>query len=222
MTGREFLLHVAQLFGLSPNAAGKRADELLEMAGLQEAAKRRIGSYSRGMRQRLGLAQALVNRPRVLFLDEPCSALDPIGRRDVLELIHSLRGKVTVFMSTHILADVERVCDDVGIIDHGRLIAHDSVVELRERYARPAFELQFAEPAEPLVQRLKAIPWVAKVEAGEENGSLRVLASDAVKARRELPSILAASGLTLLRYEVVSPTLEDVFLEMVDHRNHVQ
>ena len=93
------------------------------MVGLASVARRRIGGFSRGMRQRLGLAQALVNRPPVLFLDEPASALDPAGRKEVLDLIESLRGQCTVFMSTHILADVERVCDSVGIIADGRMVA---------------------------------------------------------------------------------------------------
>ena len=84
--------------------------------------RRRIGGFSRGMRQRLGLAQAMMNDPQVLLLDEPVSALDPQGRKEVLEMIAALRGTATVFLSTHILADVERICDQVGIIDHGRLI----------------------------------------------------------------------------------------------------
>ena len=95
----------------------ERANRLLEQVGLTYVAKRRIGGFSRGMRQRLGLAQALINQPEVLFLDEPVSALDPAGRKEVLDLIDGLRGKCTIFMSTHILADVERVCDTVGIID---------------------------------------------------------------------------------------------------------
>ena len=92
------------------------------MAGLSEAVKRRVGGYSRGMKQRLGLAQALIHRPPVLLLDEPASALDPAGRKEVLSMIEGLRGPCTVFMSTHILADVERICDTVAIIDHGKLV----------------------------------------------------------------------------------------------------
>jgi ABC-2 type transport system ATP-binding protein len=167
------------------------------------------------MRQRLGLAQALVNRPKVLFLDEPCSALDPIGRREVLELIRDLRSQVTIFMSTHILADVERVCDRVAVVDHGRLIAHATVTELRERYSRSAFELSFAEHTDGFGANLATLPWVDKVENGTENGVLRVVAGDTAVARRELPKLAAASGLTLLRYEVVSPNLEDIFITLV-------
>ena len=122
MTGRELLTFVGRLHGLDGAALRARVDEVLETIGLVDAAKRRIGGYSGVMRQRLWIGQAMLPRPSVLFLDEPVSSLDPAGRRDVLELIGRLRGTCTVFMSTHILNDVERVCDRVGILDHGRLV----------------------------------------------------------------------------------------------------
>ncbi len=116
MSPLEFLDHVGRLFGIGSSDRKVRSKELLAQVGLSEVAKRRIGGFSRGMRQRMGLAQALINRPEVLFLDEPVSALDPGGRKEVLDMIQGLRGQCTVFMSTHILADVERVCDTRG--DH--------------------------------------------------------------------------------------------------------
>ena len=119
MTGQNFLDYVGRVFGLSAMERDARTKELLAIVGLTEAAKRKVGGYSGGMRQRLGLAQALVNRPNVLLLDEPVSALDPAGRKEVLDLIEALQGQCTVLMSTHILDDVERVCDTVGIISGG-------------------------------------------------------------------------------------------------------
>ena len=150
MTGREFLHFVGEIHRLPARERNKRADEILDLVDLQEAAGRRIGGYSRGMKQRLGIAQAIINRPEVLFMDEPTSALDPIGRRDVLLLIERLSQETTIFMSTHILSDVERVCDTVGIIDRGKLVTQSTVEELRQRYARSAFELEFEEDATPL------------------------------------------------------------------------
>jgi len=132
MTAREYLRDfIAPLYGLAPKAAKKRADELLEIVDLKKAARRRIQGFSRGMRQRLGLAAALVHKPPILLLDEPVSALDPAGRKEVLELIEELRGQTTILLSTHILADVERVCDVVGIINQGRLIAVGTMDQLR-------------------------------------------------------------------------------------------
>ena len=141
MSGREFLYFVGELHGLTPNEIKKRTEELLELVELKKAGNRRTGAYSRGMRQRLGIAQALLNRPKVLFLDEPTSALDPLGRREVLNLILRLRENTTIFMSSHNLSDIERVCDMVGIVDKGKLITVSTVEALQKKYARSIFEL---------------------------------------------------------------------------------
>ena len=217
MTGREFLYYVGELFGLPSAENRERCDEILGLVELRQNAKRKIGGYSRGMRQRLGIAQALMNQPQVLFLDEPCSALDPMGRRDVLNLIQRLRRQTTIFMSTHILSDAERVCDRVGIIDHGRLIIQSSIEELREKYARSTFEIQFEEDASPIIPTLEALPWVARVEQTviNEVPLLRLQASDLNTARQELPKVVASSGLALSRYELTLPTLEDIFVDLV-------
>lgn len=217
MTGREFLHFVGEIHRLPARERNKRADEILDLVDLQEAAGRRIGGYSRGMKQRLGIAQAIINRPEVLFMDEPTSALDPIGRRDVLLLIERLSQETTIFMSTHILSDVERVCDTVGIIDRGKLVTQSTVEELRQRYARSAFELEFEEDATPLLAGLDAIPWLEKWEMATVNETpvLRIQARDVDRAKRELLQLVAASGLTLLRYELTLPSLEDIFVELM-------
>jgi ABC-2 type transport system ATP-binding protein len=220
MTGAEFLDYVGRLFGLSGTERKKRVDGLLDLAGLREASRRRVGGYSRGMRQRLGVAQALINRPQVLILDEPASALDPQGRRDVLTLIEQLREQATVFMSTHILSDVERVCDRVAIIDRGRLVVEADREGLQNRYAPPVFELAWDEgdneqtQVMDFVHLLEGVPWVSQVE--RQSRALRVHVSDREQARRELLSLVAQRGLVLSRYELVKPTLEDVFLRLVD------
>ena len=220
MTGREFLRFVGELHHLPSREVSVRRDELLELVDLEPAAGRRIGGYSRGMKQRLGIAQALMNRPRVLFMDEPTSALDPIGRRDVLLLIERLSRETTVFMSTHILSDVERVCDVVGIIDQGRLVTQSSVEELRRRYASSVFELEFEEDATPMAGRLEAVPWLISHEIVTINETpiLRLRAGDVNRAKAELPALVAASGLTLLRYELTLPSLEDIFVELIEGR----
>ena len=217
MTGREFLHFVGEIHRLPAWERNKRADEILDLVDLQEAAGRRIGGYSRGMKQRLGIAQAIINRPEVLFMDEPTSALDPIGRRDVLLLIERLSQETTIFMSTHILSDVERVCDTVVIIDRGKLVKQSTVEELRQRYARSAFELEFEEDATPLLAGLDAIPWLEKWEMATVNETpvLRIQARDVDRAKRELLQLVAASGLTLLRYELTLPSLEDIFVELM-------
>ncbi len=217
MSGREFLHFVGDLHQLPPGDRRKRADELLDLVDLRKAAGRRIGGYSRGMRQRLGIAQALVNRPKVLFMDEPTSALDPVGRREMLTLIQRLRETATIFMSTHILSDVERVCNMVGVVDKGRLLTVSTVEGLQKKYARSVFEIEFIEDATSFAGSLKGVPWLAEAALVVENGTqiLRVRAQDVERARKELPHLIANSGLTLSRYELVLPGLEEIFMKIV-------
>jgi len=141
MRGRELLELTGRLDGLRGAGLRTRVDGMLERVGLAEAARRRIGGYSGGMRQRLGIAQALLHGPDIVFLDEPVSSLDPEGRRDLLELIATLRGETTVVLSTHVLADVERICDRVAILDRGRLVSESPLEELLAGHARPIFRL---------------------------------------------------------------------------------
>ena len=220
MTGREHLAYVGQLFGLPSDDIERRCDELLELVDLSRDASRRVGGYSRGMRQRLGIAQALMNKPSVLFLDEPCSALDPFGRAEVLQTLLRLKEQATtIFMSSHILADVERVCDVVGIIDKGKLVVESGVEVLRQRFAHPVFEVEFEEPATAFVKTLGSLPWVVGVESEDVSG-LRVRVRDLARAKQELPKIIAESKLTLRQYQMVLPTLEEVFMELLGNRKN--
>src|SRR5512141_417866 len=215
MTPREFLDYLGSLYGLSGTARAARTKELLALVKLEDVAKRRIGGFSRGMRQRLGVAGALIHQPEVLFLDEPASALDPAGRKEVLDLIENLRGQCTVVMSTHILADVERVCDVVGIINKGRMVVEARREELLERYAVPAFEMEADNP-KSLQQwsgGLQKLSWVTAVTP--QNGAVRVTVNDVRAAKENLLKEAVNSGLILNRFEEVRPSLEDVFLQLV-------
>jgi ABC-2 type transport system ATP-binding protein len=217
MSGRDFLHFVGELHNLPQSEIKKRTEELLELVELKKSGNRRVGGYSRGMRQRLGIAQALVNHPRVLFLDEPTSALDPMGRRDVLNLILRLRENTTIFMSSHILSDIERVCNMVGIVNKGKLITVDTVEGLQKKYARSIFEMEFMEDAGLFVESLKKIPWLAEAALVVDNGTpkVKVRAADIDRARKELPRLITESGLTLTRYELTLPSIEDIFVEIM-------
>ena len=212
MKAGEYLEFAGRLFGMERQALRRRAAELLEFTGLA-GVKTRISGFSRGMKQRLGLAQALINQPDLLILDEPTSALDPLGRREVLEAIKALRVTTTVFFSTHILADVERVCDRVAILDRGRLVAEETIAGLKARYSRPAFRLRLEAGTTEFAAALRGLDWVEKVElAGDE---LRILVSDAEAGKVAIPGLIAQRGLALARFEVSEPTLEDVFVKVV-------
>jgi ABC-2 type transport system ATP-binding protein len=222
MRGRELLELVGRLFGLDGAELRTRVGESLERAGLAEVAERRIGGYSGGTRQRLGIAQALLARPEIVILDEPVSSLDPEGRRDVLELVAGLRGTLTVIFSTHVLADVERICDRVAILDRGRLVIEAPLDELLVEHARPVYRLVAdpgqAEAVDRLVARLVATAWTGDVTT-EPGGMLRIAVTDPDAAGRELLPLVVETGVRLAAFERARPTLEDVFLERVGPRH---
>lgn len=208
MNAVQFLAYVARLHDLE-NA---RIEEALERVGLKDAKKKRIGGFSRGMKQRLGIAQALLHRPKVLLLDEPVSALDPAGRKDILDIMDDLRGEMTVFFSTHILNDAERMCDIVAILDKGRLVLQAEREDLLARYVRPVFEIDTVPDAvsqvSALVEKLKSTPWTERVEV--EGTALRVSVHDLDAGQSELLPMLA--NIPVLRFERANATLEDAFL----------
>ena len=217
MKGRELLELVGRLYGLGGAELRTRVAGMLERTGLAGAAERRIGGYSGGTRQRLGIAQALVHGPELLILDEPVSSLDPEGRRDLLELVAGLRGEATVVFSTHVLADVERICDRVAILDRGRRVTEGPLEELLAAHARPIYNLDPAPRQEAavaaLLARLRAAPWTTDVTATP--AGIRVTVADPDAAAGAILPLVVACGVVLESFERARPTLEDVFLKLV-------
>ena len=214
MTAREYLELAGRLFGIASATLAARADALLDMAGLASVTTR-VGGYSRGMKQRLGIAQALINAPSLLMLDEPTSALDPIGRREVLEMVASLRGRTTVFFSTHILTDIERVCDAVAILERGRIVESADIAELTARAPanRLVVELEDDGAAALVASELAGRTWLKSVDTAER--TLRIAVSDLLAAQREIPAAITSAGVALRRFEIEEASLEDVFVELV-------
>jgi ABC-2 type transport system ATP-binding protein len=213
MTAPEFLRFAGGLFGIGRRVLDERLGVLLDLAGLSDV-ETRIGGYSRGMKQRLGVAQALINAPRLLLLDEPTSALDPMGRKDVLDMLTSLRGRTTVFFSTHILADVERVCDTVAILDHGRVVAQAPIDDLKARYGQQKVVIEVTGGADELTEEIGRRSWVTAVARGSD-GSIEITVTDVDAAQREIPAMIAARRLGLSRMEAGEMGLEEVFVELV-------
>ena len=213
MSAEEFLRFAGALFGIRGSALDERVAMLLDLAALSGVSQK-IGGYSRGMKQRLGVAQALVNAPKLLLLDEPTSALDPMGRKDVLEMLASLRGRTTVFFSTHILADVERVCDTVAILDDGHVVAHAPIDDLKARYGVQKVVVEVTGGADELASEIGRQGWATAIARGS-NGAIEVTVADVGRAQREIPVMVAARRLGLSRFEAGEMGLEEVFVELV-------
>ncbi|HEU5001787.1 MAG TPA: ABC transporter ATP-binding protein [Actinomycetota bacterium] len=211
LTGRE-VVDLARAL-VAPSLPQARVDEVLQAAGLADDRDRRVGGYSRGMLQRLGLAATLVGAPELLLLDEPASALDPAGRREVLDLIAELRGHATVILSSHILADVQEVADRVAILRSGRLVFEGSLGELLTGKTQPAYQVRVRPPLEPATVALKSQPWVTDVaQRGLDVLSVRVSSLD--EAERSLTRVLAGVQARVVSLRPEAPDLEEVFLEV--------
>ena len=212
MTAREYLDFCADLFRLEGTSRTERVEQLLAFAGLSDV-DRPIQGFSRGMKQRLGLAQALINDADILFLDEPTSALDPIGRKEVLDMMGALAKEKTVFFSTHILGDVERVCDRVAMINRGKLVLESNLETLKERYLEPVFSLEFDSPADVFVTLLSGLIWVVDVKVDKQTVTIRT--NDLETAERELPKLIARTSLPLRHYQIGELSLEEIFVKVL-------
>jgi ABC-2 type transport system ATP-binding protein len=211
LTGREVVSLAAALVDRSVSA--DRVEEVLGEAGVADAADRRVAGYSRGMLQRLGVAATVVGGPRLLLLDEPASALDPAGRREVLDLVGRLRGTATVVFSSHILDDVQQVCDRLGVLDEGRLVFQGPTEDLLQRHARPGWRVRVRGDAPGVASALEREAWVRAAHA-EGDRLLTVEVDDAALAERSLAAALDRAGARLVSLEPLAPTLEQVFLEL--------
>ena len=222
MTGRETLRYVASFHG-SDGERERWIDQLLERLGIAEAGDRRTSTYSGGMRQRLGIAQALVGRPAVVLLDEPVSALDPSGRKDVLDLMRELKGETTVFYSTHILDDVQRVSDHVAILDQGRLVKAAPTQVLLGSFTRDTLRVVLGGAGDATTAGLRELAGVASVtlsayDGGTATYDVTTRPGASADVQRSVTGYAVAAGLTLIANSAETLDLETVFLRLIDQK----
>jgi ABC-2 type transport system ATP-binding protein len=220
MSAREMLHFTAGFFFRGPKAGiEERVDETLALVGLADKADRPIKGFSGGERQRLGIAQAQVNYPDLLILDEPTAALDPMGRRDVLEVMERLRAHTTIFYSTHILDDVQRVSDTVAILNHGELVAQGPIEDLLAGGDKPVYTLSLKGDARLALARIEALPWVSGVREVAHNGfvtwEISVTDDQAAEAQL-LGHVLAGEALTVVEFSRKKFELEEIFMSIVE------
>jgi len=219
MTARQTLEYTARFFYAGPQSEiSKRVDEMIELVGLEGKADRPIKGFSGGERQRLGIAQAEINYPDLLILDEPAASLDPQGRRDVLAVMSRLRRHTTIFYCTHILDDAQRVSDQVAIVNQGELIKQASIEELLAGTGDAVYSVTLKGDTQSAYTQVTQQSWVSGIEVSQNGGGLtwQVSVTDEAAAEDQLMSLLVSSGLKVSNFSRKEQNLEDVFLNIVE------
>lgn len=207
MNAPEYLRFCGEITGMKKAECDARSKELLELVGLRDE-KHRIKGFSRGMKQRLGIAWALLNRPKLLICDEPTSALDPVGRKEILDILLNVREQTTVLFSTHILSDVERICTDVAFLDNGVIDIQGKLSDIKTRYRSEEYQLETENNADMLILK-QAFPEMKQL--GINQLTFRESAVSAFHVLR----FVSDRHIALLKFERIEPTLESLFMEVI-------
>lgn len=211
MTAKEYLNLCGSITGLSKNEIKNKSDELLELVGLRDVNKR-ISGYSRGMKQRLGIAQALLNSPKLLICDEPTSALDPLGRKEILDIILKIKDSTTVIFSTHILSDVEAICDHVVVLDKGKNVLEGSIDELKNIKRKNTIKIRFKSNEE--LKAFKSLDKFSNLVMNEKGDTLYLTDKDNQLKDLDILYELYKLNIFPLEIKIEEPTLENIFLEV--------
>lgn len=214
MSGLEYLIYCAKLSNIDAKEAKSRAEHLLEKIGILDAKHKRISTYSGGMKQRLGIAQAIIHNPKLLILDEPVSALDPIGRREVLTLMEQLKQEMTILFSTHILTDAEEISDEMILLHQGKIVEAGSMERLRKKYRILKIELTFSDNLSKFKQEIASLDSV--VIATIERGILHVTVENIEEARQEILAKVYENDWPMTQFAVNRASLEDMFIKAVN------
>ena len=208
MTSLEFVEMSAKLSGVPAKEAKIKSQKMLEFVGLGDALNKKTGTFSGGMRQRLGIAQAIVHSPKLILLDEPVSALDPVGRRDMMNLLKQLQETTTILYSTHILNDAEQMTDQVLFLRDGKLVEKGSLTEVRTRYDEPKIQIDFATATD-------ATRFADSNQNVSVNGSTVLLTvADNTPTMQHVIEQLSIQKLDVLKVERVTTSLEEIFMKV--------
>ena len=211
MTAKEYLNLCGSITGLSNNEIKNKSEELLELVGLRDVNKR-ISGYSRGMKQRLGIAQALLNSPKLLICDEPTSALDPLGRKEILDIILKIKDFTTVIFSTHILSDVEAICDHVVVLDKGKNVLEGSIDELKNIKRKNTIKIRFKSDKE--LKAFKSLDKFSNLVTNEKGDTLYLTDEDNQLKDIDILCELYKLNIFPLEIKIEEPTLENIFMEV--------
>lgn len=214
MRPKEYLKLCGEITGLSTEKIKKSSEELLQLVGLQGVNKK-ISGFSRGMKQRLGIAQALLNEPKLLICDEPTSALDPIGRKEILDILYKVKGKTTVIFSTHILSDVERICDNIAVLNGGKIVLSGALSEIKSQYRNNSLLIEFEsmDSKRKFMSSLKINPFIKNIEDGHT--SIIFKGCNIEEVQSIMLQVLVEEKILPIKFEILEPTLENLFMEVI-------
>lgn len=215
MNALEYLDFIGSMKGYTKKQIGEKTEKMLDMVKLSKSAKRAIGGYSRGMKQRLGIAVAMYNDPELLLLDEPSSALDPEGRIDVIEIISKLKNQgKTIFLSTHILNDIERVCDRVGILNNGQIVLEENIHQLMKRYIQPVYDIEFDGAVnEEQFKKLNEVDYIEKVNFDGSKAGIWI--KNFEQNSTKLLKLISDINVPVISINLRKNSLEEIFLKVV-------
>lgn len=215
MTGKEFLVYCGQLAFLPKTEANNRTEELLDKVGISDAKDKRISKYSGGMKQRLGIAQALIHKPELLLLDEPVSSLDPIGRREVLTMMEELKEEMSILFSTHILSDADEVSDELLLLHQGQIVESGTMNALRQKYQTAEIELEFQDDIEKYKAKIDQL--AAITNSYIDRNVLHITGNDIMKTRQEILTAASQGNWLLTSFTLNRASLEDMFMKVVNN-----
>ncbi|PGH75582.1 ABC transporter ATP-binding protein [Bacillus thuringiensis] len=213
MTARETLTFMGQLSGLKKEELSKSIPKMLEKVGLKEEENAKVSTFSGGMKQRLGIAQALLHKPSLIVMDEPVSALDPIGRREVLNLIKEIKKDTTILLSTHILSDAEEICERFVIIKDGTKIEDTTITELLHRNSENKLMIEITAKDQKWIEIAKKLPYVKDVEVVGLKIKVKVESIE-INKNMLLQNALEQK-VNIVKFEMSNDTLEEIFLNLV-------
>lgn len=223
MTGEQYLSYVGGLSGLRKNVAKEKTWELLKKLGLLEAQDKTIEKYSEGMKQRIGIAAALIHDPEILILDEPTSNLDPIGRDDIIKDIKKLSKRMSVFVSSHILSEIEQMCDKVTMINKGKIVITDTIKNIKKMHAlkvKSNFIILNTSFNEKIVSQLKQKDYIADIWIDEKDNKIHIMSKDIEMLQKAIPKLLIENDVILREFYQPESSLQDIFIDLMKNEGN--
>ncbi|MFX1309805.1 MAG: ABC transporter ATP-binding protein [Promethearchaeota archaeon] len=218
MTGEQYLTYVGELSGLRKSEAKKKTRELLDNLGMLEERDKRIEKYSEGMKQRIGIAAALIHEPEILLLDEPTSNLDPIGRDSIIKDIKKLSKRMSIFVSSHVLSEIEQMCEKVTIINKGRIVITDTIKNIKKMHSlkgKSNLIILNTSFNERILQNLKEKDFITDIWIDEKDNKIKIISKDIEMLQKSIPKLLIENNVILREFYQPESSLQEIFVDLM-------